>query len=174
MTRENIELGIKIVTVAVALFGVWKFFADRADAESLERNSRSLNFIEAYASSELAGARRVLFEFWTDNSAFLENLHANGADERTYSIFARVALREYERSAELQEALFRVANFYDQVWHCRSAKVCEPAVLDTYFCTRASLQSSAYTPFFAELGRSSGYEDFGEGLLQYSQSCSAQ
>jgi hypothetical protein len=171
MSRDDIELGLKIVTVAVAIFGVLKYFSDRASTAEAERNARSLAYLEAYASPEMVGARQVLFDFWGENRDFVSHMRSEGIDARGYALFAQVSLNEYGGAKELQAALFKLANHYDQIWHCRTAGLCAPEVLDSYFCERAVLQSAAYAPFLADLGRASGYETLGEGLVNYGAIC---
>ena len=173
MTRENVDLGIKVVTLAVALFGVGKYFLDQAAAGRAERKSRALDFVAAYAGDDLVATRVALYDFWRNHSEFVGFAQADGVSERAYGMFVRAALAEPEQSQPLQEALFRLANFYEQVGYCRASELCDAAILDRYFCGRIRAEWVAYAPFFARMGAATGYAEFGQAIGEYAAQCSA-
>ena len=172
MTRADVQFGLKIVATLIALFGVGKYFADRAAAVEGERRAKSLGYIEAYAGPEMVKTRDILFQFWKRNEEYLAHIEARGTTTRAYAQFARVALEEDRKTDDLQGALFRLANFYDQVWHCRHGDLCNHDMLDDYFCGRVNLQAVAYGPFLDVLGRRSGFDSFGSSLEHLNTSCS--
>lgn len=171
--RENVELALKFVGAAIAVFGVWKFFSDRDLAVEAEKRSKALSYIEAYGNAEMIETRNVLFDFWKGNDTFVDHMRANLVSDRTYVLFARVTLDEYPETEAFQAAVYRLANFYEQVWHCRIAELCNPEMLDDYFCDRVTLQAGAYQPFLTELSNRSGYESFGSTLGDFQTSCAS-
>ncbi|WP_299772516.1 hypothetical protein [uncultured Tateyamaria sp.] len=172
--RQNIELALKILAAAIAVFGVWKFFSDRALAVEAERRATALSYIEAYGSAEMIETRNVLFNFWKENDTFVDYMRAELVSERTYALFASVTIDEHPDTEAFQTAIYRLVNFYEQVWHCRTADLCDPSMLDEYFCDRVTLQAAAYQPFLDELGSRSGYESFGSSLGDFRVSCTTR
>lgn len=171
---ENIELALKILAAAIAVLGVWKLFSDRALAVEAEKRAEALSYIEAYGSTEMIETRRVLFNFWKENGTFVDHMRAGQVSERTYVLFARVTIDDYPETDAFQFAVYRLANFYEQVWHCRIADLCNPDMLDDYFCDRVTLQAGAYQPFLDEPSRRTGYESFGSAFGDFQASCADQ
>lgn len=169
--RGNLELALKFLGATIAIFGVWKFFSDRDLAVEADKRGKALAYIEAYGNAEMIETRKTLFDFWKENDTFVDHMRAELVSDRTYVLFARVTLDEYPETDALQAAVYRLANFYEQVWHCHIAGLCNPDMLNEYFCDRVTLQAGAYQPFLNELSSRTGYEKFGSALGDFQRYC---
>ncbi|MCP5075609.1 MAG: hypothetical protein GY947_20255 [Rhodobacteraceae bacterium] len=170
-SRFKIDLAFKIVAAFIAVFGVWKYFADRDDAVSAAAKASSIVFIDKYASANMVKSREALFGFWLKQDAFVAHIRANAITPREYKNFIRFALPRYGARKVMQSALFSLANLYDQIYHCRQAKICDDAILDDYFCPRVAQQQKIYGPFYDLLRADVASADFGLGVLRYAKAC---
>lgn len=169
--KFQIDLTLKIVATLIAIFGVWKYFAEKDAAATAAAKARSIGFIERYASSDMRGAREALFSFWLAQESFVDHIRSNAITQREYGNFVRFSFPRYGDRKAMQSALFSLANLYDQVFHCRAAGICDSAILDEYFCPIAAQQQRIYGPFYEILRAGVASTDFGLSLQRYRDSC---
>ena len=149
-------MGLKVATLLIAVFGVWKFFDERATSASSEAKARSLGYIERFADAEMIAARSRLLAFWQDYPKFAQFVRENSITEREYQNFV---LATYPRRADrsgIDAALFRLQVFFDEVAFCRESEVCEKEILDGFFCTYATGYARIYGPFYSRLAKDIG------------------
>jgi hypothetical protein len=167
-----LEYALKILAAAVAIFGVWKYFLDRAQEIDRDALLRSLSYVEAYGSGELLGARENLFDFWIAHQEDVAVLLGEGVSRRSYSNFLNSAFEEAEDSVDLYQAVYQVTYLFDQVHFCRSSGLCREEILEAYFCPIATRFISTYSPIIERNRSSSGIETFGAGLEAFATACS--
>ena len=73
--------------------------------------------------------------------------------------------------AQLLDAVYGTATFYDEVALCSSAKVCDPNIIKTNFCSSAHEFANKYQPVFAQLAILSATPAFGAGAKALGQLC---
>jgi hypothetical protein len=172
--RENTELVLKIVGACIAVFGVYKFFADRADAREIERQSRALSYIESYGGGPIRESREVLFDFWLSRADFVKHASEQTISARAYRGFLLLAFDRDPNQQRLRQSLYVLSNFYDQIYFCYLNKLCNRPMIRAYFCDKTSKFSSLYMPMIEELQVRSGTVEFGEGARELSKTCEQQ
>lgn len=169
--RTGVDYFLKILAMLIALFGVWKYFADKDAAVDAAAKAKSISYIHSYASGNMRDAREVLFSFWVSQDAFIDHVRSNKITHRDYENFVRFVLPRYENPKALQGALFSLANLYDQIIHCRESAICDAAILDDYFCPIVVQQQAQYGPFYEVLRADVASKDFGKSLERYAGFC---
>ncbi len=168
----NIELVIKIVTVLVAVFGVWKFFSDQAAAVRLAARGEALKVMRDYSSEQLIQARKALVDFWKANPQFISYVEeAKTLSSNEYTMFIARVLPAYDQFDQLQTAIFRINDYMDATYYCRQSKICDATLLDGFVCDKALEYSMTYGPFFDVMNRLIASRDFGQGARLYAEDC---
>ncbi len=75
-----LDVALKVIATLIAIFGVWSFFAQRAEAARVAREERALAYIARFGGPDVVAARTALLNFW-----------------RRYPTFAAEALRQHLR-----------------------------------------------------------------------------
>jgi hypothetical protein len=169
--RSNIEMAIKVVGLFAAIFGVYKYFDDIAEARSLAARQAALAYVVTYNGPELKNHGQTLFKFWVRNSDAVVFMQKNGMSNADYRSFLLTAFEHADHPEQLLDAVYALSTFYDQVELCRSARVCESTVVQTHFCKNAREFFRKYQPIFAQLAVLSAVPDFGGGARALGQSC---
>jgi hypothetical protein len=175
--REAIpkEFGLKVLVTVIALFGVWKFFADR-NAEALARaQSRSLGYIERFGGKDMVDARAELIKFWRKYPEFAAFVRQKKGEitEREYSNFVATTYPVYPGRTEMDNALFRIV-FYDEVAYCRTASTCNVEILDSYFCNYVVRHARDYAPFYAQISAEIGSTGLNKEMQAFAANCPVQ
>jgi hypothetical protein len=170
-TSERVDLTLKLLATAVAIFGVWKFFADRSAAELADARARSLSYIERFAADEMVEARADLADFWRSYPELAAWVREGQLTEREYVNFVATAYPAYGDRAAVDAALFRILVFFDEVAYCRDAGLCDVAILDSYFCGHAVRQARVYGPFYERMSAEIGARRMDAGLQDLAAHC---
>ncbi len=174
MTQDRkylLDLGLKLLAGAVALFGVWKYFADIEHERRIDARGRALEMIERYGAAEMREARRALFEFWVSRPEIVAYLEAGPVSARAYGNFIRAAFAEQGAGPDLNRALYRVSGFFDELHFCIESEVCDRDIALRYFCPAATRLDPLYAPVIEGLRLRSGYDAYGAGLSETARSC---
>ncbi|TBY81702.1 hypothetical protein [Rhizobium leguminosarum] len=169
--RSTIEVAIKVVGLFAAIFGVYKYFDDIAEARRLAARQAALAYVATYNGPELKSRSQTLFEFWIRNSDAMVFMQTNGMSDADYRSFLLTAFEHDDHPEQLLDAVYALSTFYDQVELCRSARVCDTTVVQAHFCKNAGEFSRKYQPIFAQLAVLSAVPDFGGGTRTLGQSC---
>jgi hypothetical protein len=168
---ERIDLALKLTATLVALFGVWKFFADRSAAAVAEERVRSLSYIERFAADDMVEARADLAGFWRSYPEFAAQVREEALTQREYAGFVAAAYPAYGDRTSVDAGLFRMLVFFDEVAYCRDAGLCDVAILDSYFCGHAVRQARVYGPFYERMSAEIGARRMDAGLQVLAAEC---
>ena len=168
---ERFDLLVKVVATVVALFGVWKFFADRDALAIAETRTRSLSYMERFAGEDMIQARASLTQFWRSHPEFAAYVREEKLTEREYSNFVAVAYSNYAERPALDAALFRLLVFFDELEYCRHAELCDKVILHSYFCKFAVRQAKVYGPFYTRMSAEIGAQDMDGELRNLAAAC---
>lgn len=169
--KDKADLALKVATALIAAFGVWKYFDTQERAVLQEARSESLELVERYSSGEIVASRKTLIDFWLRHPVFTEFARMEGVSFRELKGFVHATMKEEVSSINFRSALFEMSNFYDEVWACRSAQICEPVLLDSALCGRAKTHVKYYSVFFNEFNALIGGGSFGANLRKYATKC---
>lgn len=167
----RLDLALKIVATLIALFGVGKYFADRAHARDLAARDRALGYIERFGSAELVATRARLLGFWRDYPEVAAVVGTRGITQREFAMFVEATYPARADRAEIDDALFRMQVFLDEMSYCRASDVCDREILDGFFCNFAQRYAKAYGPFYARLARDIGAAPIDAGLQAFAAEC---
>ncbi|WP_139836571.1 hypothetical protein, partial [Roseovarius aestuarii] len=131
---ERIELSLKIIATLIAIFGVWKYFADRHDERLVAAQNRSLGYIERFGGSDLVAARGRLLAFWQDYPELVAATKGGSLTEDGYALAVDAVYAAHENRKHVDDALFRMQVFLDEMSFCRSSAACDGDILDGFFC----------------------------------------
>ena len=167
--REKLELALKIVATFIAVFGIWKYFADREATVSAEAKSRALGYIERFGGEDMIAARSVLADYWRDYPEFTTFIDQNPLSERAFVNFVTSTYPQRSDKAAIDGALFRMRVFFDEIAFCREAGICDKPILDGFFCDYAMQHARIYGPFYRLL--SVGMEQTDLQLQRLARAC---
>ncbi len=172
MTRvERIELSLKIIATLIAVFGIWKYFADQHSERVVAAQNRSLGYIERFGGSDLVAARSRLLAFWQDYPELVIATKAGGLTEPGYALAVDAVYTRHKNRKQMDEALFRMQVFLDELSFCRKSAACDAAILDGFFCEYVGRFSRSYAPFYARLSNDIGAEPIDASLRNLANEC---
>jgi hypothetical protein len=169
--RENLEIILKIIGVAIAAFGVWKYFDSQTQAELVSSKERSLGYIERFGSLEVVAPRRTLLNFWQDHPGASAAIRDGLMTPRGYRLFVASAYPLSASRGETDDALFRLSVFFNEMSHCRSTGICDREILDSFFCEYAQRFVPAYLPFYQVVSQETGSEPLIVRLQSFVMEC---
>jgi hypothetical protein len=155
---------LKVIATLIAIFGVWRFFEERAEAARVAREDRSLAYIARFGASEMVAARVALLDFWRRHPDFSAVVQARSLTPREYEGFVNAAYPVDLGRAEVDAALLRVLVFYDELAFCHRAGTCDDQILMGFFCDYATQHARVYAPFHARLAAEIGSNDLSRHL----------
>ena len=168
---QRIELSLKIIVALVAVFGVWKFFADRATEKQIAAEERALSYIERFGHHDFVMARTKLLSFWKDYPQFVSVINKRAVTDREYNNFINIAYPIREDRADIDAALFSIQLFLDEVVYCRWSAVCDVTIVDGFFCDFVQGVSRVYAPFYARLSEDIASQPLDAEIRRFAASC---
>lgn len=153
---ESVELGLKVVGVAVAVFGVWKYFDTQKQFAHTSAKERSLSYIERFGTSEVIGPRRTLLRFWQEHQGAGLAIRDGLMSNRGYRLFVAATYPASSRREETDDALFRLSVFLNEMAHCKATEICDAEILEAFFCDYATRFVPAYRPFYEVISNETG------------------
>ena len=169
---SRLDLIIRIVSLCVAMFGIFQYFHNITLDRSRRAAEASLGYVASYNGEDLKQQRRLLFEFWIRNGDALIWLEQHKVSGQEYQSFMLSAFENDKKGRGLLESVYNIANFYDQVEVCRSTHICDSQVILNHFCPSATDFRDKYGPIFVQLGALSGTPNFAQGVKEMAQACS--
>lgn len=171
--KAQVEFALKIIATAIAVFGVWKYFDDRASSAQAARQAQSLGYIERFGADDLLAARTRLLQYWKDYPDFAAFAANNVMSPRAYANFINATYPNRPDRADVDRALFRIQVFFDEVAYCRASGVCDAPILDAFFCNYVTRYGVVYGPFFARLSSDIGAAPIDRNLQALATICTA-
>lgn len=169
--KDKIDVILKVIATIIAIFGVWKYFDGRSQAEIVAAQERSLGYVERFGDSTLVGARRQLLNFWQEYPQVGGAILDGTMTSNSYRMFVSRFYRSYPNRKDLDNALFRITVFFDELYYCRNSSVCDSSILDSYFCDYAERFSSAYAPFYEIISNELGSRPVNARLTDLAATC---
>jgi hypothetical protein len=169
--KYAIELALKLVAAAIAIFGVARFFVDRAHERELAARGEALTMIERYGGAELRESREPLFDFWLARPEVVAHLEGNAISPRAYRSFLVMAFDSDQQSRALYSGVYTLSSFFDQAFFCFDSEVCDAEMMRRYFCPIAGSLDRLYGPVLGEIRERSGYDAFGSGIEGFARAC---
>jgi hypothetical protein len=170
-SNDKLDLALKLVATAIACFGVWKFFADRSAQAEAEAKDRSLGYISRFADADIVGARETLMGFWRQHPDFVSHAMSGKISAPAYQRFVATTFGADPDRAEATEALFRTLVLYDEMAFCRAGGICNPEILDAYFCRYVVRHAQVYGPFYAIMSEETGTSGMDRQLQDFAEAC---
>lgn len=147
-TKDSFEIGIKIIGLIIAGFGVWKYFDERAVEKETLSYERSLTYISRFNDKQFVTARQTLLGFWQQYPSVGEAIRENKITPNSYPmVITRIYGSSLNRN-DIDGALFTMAAFFHEISHCRESSICNQEILDEFFCDYSKRFSMAYAPFY--------------------------
>jgi hypothetical protein len=168
--KYAIDLTLKLVAAAIAVFGVARFFIDRAHERELAARGEALAMIERYGG-EMRESREPLFDFWLARPEVVAHLEGNAISPRAYASFLVTAFDGDPQSRALYGAVYSLSTFFDQAYFCYDSAVCDAEMMRRYFCPIAGSLDRLYGPVLGAIRERSGYDAFGAGLEGFAGAC---
>ena len=162
---------LKVIVTLIAIFGVWRFFEERAEGARVAREERALSYIARFGGSEMVAARAALLDFWRRYPEFAAEVRARQLTSREYEGFVAAAYPADAARAEVDAALVRLLAFYDELAFCHRAGTCDEAIILDYFCPYATQHARLYAPFHARLAAEIGADGLGQHLDALARAC---
>jgi hypothetical protein len=162
---------LKVIATLIAVFGIWRFFEERAQTARVAREERSLAYIARFGEPELVTARTALLDFWRRYPDFAAEVRARTLTPREYEGFVNTAYPVDTARAEVDAALVRLLVFYDEMAFCRRAGTCDETILFGYFCDYATQHARIYASFYARLAAEIGADGMGHHLDELVRAC---
>ncbi|MEH6836032.1 MULTISPECIES: hypothetical protein [Falsihalocynthiibacter] len=169
--KKRFETAVTILTVIVALFGVGQYFYDTTSSRANSKKERSISYIQQYADSSLLGARQDLADFWVGQPDLVGVFRSKKMSSRSYAALLEVSVFRSSKDTIIRKPLLKIDNFFTQVGFCRSSGLCNPELLDAYFCDTARKYTFVYSPFFSKISELTGDTGIGHELARYAEFC---
>lgn len=167
----RIDISLKVVATAIAVFGVLTFFLDRSQTRMTSEKNMSLSFIGKFASADVIKARNRLLVYWQDYPDFVEYSRANSFSPREYANFVRATYPSRDDRAAVDEALFRMQVFFDELSYCYFSSICDTDIIEDYFCDYVVMFSNVYGAFYGLLAEEIGSKPLDQKILRLSSHC---
>lgn len=170
--KDRVEVATKVLLTIVTFFGVWQYFADRADATRREARERTLSTIALSTGPVMLAARHQLYAYWASEPELIEFLRkAEAIGPNDYENFVRVTLPRSIHRDDLFNALNLISEVYTAAFFCRNSGVCDADLLDAYYCKRSHRYAVVYGPYFRAFNREVAGSDLGAALHDYVDAC---
>ncbi|HSJ97660.1 MAG TPA: hypothetical protein VLC53_11335 [Myxococcota bacterium] len=166
-----LDSAVKVIATLIAVFGVWRFFEERADEARVAREERALAYIGRFGAPEMVAARTALLDFWRRYPEFAAEVRTRSLTAREYEGFVNAAYPIDAARADVDAALVRLLVFYDELAFCHRAGTCDETILLGYFCAYATQHALIYAPFHARLAGEIGADDLGRHLDELARAC---
>lgn len=154
MKLETIESWAKIIGVCVAVFGVWKYWDETAQA----RVDRSVAYFDEYHQGDLLAARAEIAGLTIDWWAYLGANPDLTAEEIEAKMRADLTARDMRLNAEM------VIEFYDRLAACAALDACDATTAKELFgAGEAEGFARQVKPLIDAVGRADPF--FAAGLL---------
>ena len=142
---------LKITATCIALFGVWKYFADRKAATETGQKARSLGYIQRFGAPDIVGARTELLTFWQGYPEFAAFVGEKPITGRAFRNFVTATYPTHDRRSEIDRALFGMVLLFDEVAYCQNSGICDAGIVDGFFCPYVARYAQVYGPFYQTL-----------------------
>ncbi|WP_207541254.1 hypothetical protein [Sabulicella rubraurantiaca] len=166
-----LDVALKVIATLIAIFGVWSFFAQRAEAVRVAREERTLACIARFGGTDIVAARTALLNFWRRYPTFAAEARSRALSPREYEGFVTAAYPNDAARGEVDAALIRLLAFYDEIAFCHRAGTCDRAILLGYFCSYVTQHARVYRPFHALLAAAIGADGLDRHLDELTRSC---
>jgi hypothetical protein len=157
----------QIVTVIVAIFGVYRYF-DEVDARARsQRSAASLELIRDYRGDGLRDARIFVFNFWEQAKRSFP-VRKMSPDDRDKLVLALV--NSSDKRDQYLATIVTIASFFDEVAFCGRENVCDRAISRDYFCPEFDEFMQTSAPILRSL-RDGGYNAGQTAIRFFADSC---
>lgn len=172
-TERLLDLAAKVAGVVVIGFGVYEYFDDKAHERAVARNVQALSLIDSFATGRVYAARQLLNEFWSVQSDFV--VAARDVGDLSTRAYRRFLIKNFlnKDGNTFRDSLFLVTHFFDQVYFCQDAGVCERSLITGFFCPHAISYSNAYAELYRYLQSELKYAPMDRGLSSLAKECRA-
>lgn len=167
----RLEISLKVMATSIAVFGVLTFFLDRSYTRAASEKNMSLSFIEKFASAGVVQARSRLLVYWQDYPELVSYSRANSFSLREYTNFVRATYPARDDRAVVDEALFRMQVFFDQLSYCYFSEICDNDIIEDYFCDYVMNFSNVYGAFYNVLAEEIGSKPLDQKVGRLSSQC---
>jgi hypothetical protein len=126
--------GLGGLAAAVAVvWGIYAYFEDYQSAVRKDQIEKTLSFVERFGSDRLVKAQEKLTEAW---ELELKRLNAikneEISDEEKLTKFKNLQRKVIEVHG-LKKFIWAIVDFYDALWICISANLCDRPTADRFF-----------------------------------------
>ena len=167
----KLEISLKVVATAIAVFGVFTYFLDQSQTRAASEKSRSLAFVEKFASVDVVEARSRLLAYWREYPEFVSYSRANRLSSREYANFVRATYPAHDDRVDVDEALFRMQVFFDELSYCHFSGICDKGIIESYFCEYTIKFSNVYGTFYRLLAEEIGSKPLDQEVDRLSAHC---
>lgn len=136
--------GVGGVATAVAVgWGIYVYFEDYADAVKKDRIDKTLDFVDRFSSDRLIEAQARISAAWLKAQDQVQKVRADAKntpgmkDEQKRAAVVQLQISVIQ-SAKLEPRIWAIIDFYDALWICISAELCDQETANRFFLDYAS------------------------------------
>ena len=176
-TKERLEIIGRATALAALLFTagsyVYNLYLNRAQS----RYEAAIGLMERYRNDGIRAAELTLDQRMLYYRNFYPDLNdATAFPDPEFELMVRDVLFGFTGTEEvtakpLLPDILRITDFYGEVRFCAQSSICDPDILDQYFCPRAAGFRDRYARLTAYYSDFSSSKDWINGLEQLVENC---
>lgn len=145
-TEYRLDVFFKAAGLAIAIFGIAKYFNDLSLDRENQAKSRSISYLDKYNFGELSKSRKVLLNFWIGRPQFVVAAKSGLMSEDNYSALFLASLKSMPESEKVWGAIFDYSYYFSEVDYCISSNICDQKILEGALCSRVTAYFATYSP----------------------------
>lgn len=169
--KDRLDAFFKAAGLAIAIFGVGKYFNDLSLERENQAKARSIAYLDRYNSGELTDSRKALVNFWLGRPQFVEVAMSGLMPEDNYRAVFFASLNSMPGREEVWGSIFDFSYYFSEIDHCISSGLCDQQILADALCNRIKAFHATYLPALSTLSVRVGDPEVLEGLERLKKRC---
>ncbi|MGR3759245.1 hypothetical protein ACUXV3_03835 [Roseobacteraceae bacterium NS-SX3] len=170
-TKDRLDTFFKAAGLAIALFGVGKYFYDLSIERGNQAKARSIAYLDRYNFGELTNSRKALANFWLGRPQFVEVAKSGLMPEDNYRAVFFASLNSMPDRENVWGSIFDFSYYFSEIDHCISSGLCDQQILVDALCSRVIAFHTTYFPALSTLSARVGDTEVLEGVERLKQKC---
>lgn len=171
LTKDRLDAFFKAAGLAIAIFGVGKYFYDLSVERENQAKARSIAYLDRYNFGELTDSRKALANFWLGRPQFVELAKSGLMSEDNYGAVFFASLNSMPGREEVWGSIFDFSYYFSEIDYCISSKLCDQEILAGALCNRVTAFRSTYLPALVTLSARLGDPEVLEGVERLEKKC---
>ena len=143
----RIEVVLKLLLIGGAMLTFWQYFSNKEQA----RVQETLHYVKAFNSGEIYKAKVKIDDAWLANERLISELQDKRvvSEEKEQAILKKVMLMSIN-DYNLKRPIETVVDFYEQLYLCTQAEVCDIKSARLFFTPHAKRFYKLYRPYLQD------------------------